>query len=240
MSSEIGSVADRGRYAAYFAPRPETALARFGAAWLGWDADAGRAVERPRVDGISPERLERITGSPRRYGFHATLRAPFEARAGAEARDLAPALDAIAATVPAFTAPRLVLADLDGFVALVLSAPSPEMDELHAACLEGMEAVRAAPSAETLARRLAAGLTESQEAHLRRWGYPYVLSEFRFHMTLTERLEADERARVMERLRPLVAPLTDAPLAVDDVCLFFQDAPDRSFRIVRRAPLASG
>lgn len=236
MSSEArdGGV----RYAVYFAPPADSPLARFGARWLGRDAESGRMIEQPPVEGIDPRRLARITASPRRYGFHATLRAPFEPTAGCGEPELIAALSAAASAVPAFVAPRLVLADLDGFVALVLATPSPEMDALHAACLEAMEAVRAAPSAALLARRRATGLTARQEDHLQRWGYPYVLSEFRFHMTLTERLEPGERRHAMDRLRPLVAPLTDTPLAVDEICLFHQPAVDRPFRIVRRAPLA--
>ena len=53
--------ANSGRYAVYFAPEPQSALARFGAAWLGYDAATGARVPQPSVDGASAERLRAIT-----------------------------------------------------------------------------------------------------------------------------------------------------------------------------------
>ena len=76
---------DFRRYAIYFAPRPRRALARFGAAWLGWDAEAGADRDGPELAGLPRPRAE-IVATPRRYGFHATLKAPFRLARGATSR----------------------------------------------------------------------------------------------------------------------------------------------------------
>ena len=47
------------------------------------------------------------------------------------------------------------------------------------------------PGAAELERRRKAGLSAAQEKMLLRWGYPYVLDEFRFHLTLTGRLQPE-------------------------------------------------
>ena len=37
------------RYAIFWAPPAGSGLARFGAAWLGWDAETGRDVAQPAL-----------------------------------------------------------------------------------------------------------------------------------------------------------------------------------------------
>ncbi len=99
------------------------------------------------------------------------------------------------------------------------------------------DAYRAPPDAAELAKRHAAGLTPRQAELLARWGYPYVLDEFRFHLTLTGSIaDATERTRVAGLLQPLVAPLLGQPMPVRELCLFHQ--PDRAtpFRLIQRIP----
>jgi putative phosphonate metabolism protein len=228
---------DRGRYAIYFAPEPRSKLARFGAAWLGYDVAAGKAVAQPHVAAITPERLCAITAEPRRYGFHATLKPPFALAKSADAGALDAAVAALASGLSAFAAPNLQLACLSGFWALMPSEPSPMIDQLAAICVSEFDRFRAPPLAEEVARRRAAELSPAQEVLLERWGYPYVMEEFRFHMTLTARLDADESTTVGGVLERLVEPFR-YPLPVDAIGLFRQDRRDTPFRLVRRYALA--
>ena len=76
------------RYVLYFAPRPETALAQFGARWLGWDIDRGQAIDVPETAGLPTTLHDAVTAEPRHYGFHATLKAPFRLAEGATESDL--------------------------------------------------------------------------------------------------------------------------------------------------------
>jgi putative phosphonate metabolism protein len=224
----------RGRYAIYFSPTRRSALGRFGHAWLG--CDAGASASR-QVPGISPERLAEITAEPRVYGFHATLKAPFALAAGQSAVALDRALAAFAAVRPSLLAPVLHLTRLDGFWALTFAEPSAAANRLAADCVARFDRFRAPPSREEFKRRRRAGLSRSQEALLRRWGYPYVFHEFRFHMTLTARIAGAEAALIGAHLASVVGPLCCRPLRVDALALFHQLAPGARFRLVRRYPL---
>ena len=226
-----------GRYAVYFAPKPASQLARFGAAWLGYDVATGKAVAPPVAVGIDVTRQHAITAEPRRYGFHATLKPPFALADGVDAAALAAAIAVLAGSIAAFTAPRLQLANISGFLALTLSEPCTAMHELADRCVSALDHFRAPPSVSELERRRRAKLTLRQEELLERWGYPYVMEEFRLHMTLTARLDAEEGAVVREALAPLVAPLCQSPLAVDAISLFHQPRAEAAFRLMDRYKL---
>lgn len=225
------------RYAIYWTPDPAGALAAFGASWLGHDSALGRSVARLVLPGIATQEQDAATLSPRRYGLHGTLKPPFALAAGADPADLQSRLAIFAAATPAFTVPALELADIKGFLALVPSAPCPALHALADAAVRGFDDLRApAPEAE-LARRRKAGLTPRQDGHLVRWGYPYVFEDFAFHVTLTERLDEEERERFRAALAPHVAPFCAEPWRFDAVSLLRQESADASFVLVRRIAL---
>lgn len=58
------------RYAIYFCPKPEAALGRFGSRWLE-SAEVAMSMALAKDDYLN------LTQSPRRYGFHGTLKPPF-------------------------------------------------------------------------------------------------------------------------------------------------------------------
>lgn len=223
---------DIRRWAVYVAPKMDGPLARFGADWLGWDAQAGTAREGLDLPGLPRPRAE-LVAAPRCYGFHGTLKAPF-ALAG-EPAALDAALAALAGAVAPFTLP-LQLATLGGFLALVPAVESPAMEALAAACVTRLDRFRAPPDAAEIARRRPETLTPAQRELLAAWGYPFVLGEFRFHMTLTGALDPEQRAAVADALAPLLAPLLAPPLLVADIGLFGEDATGM-FHLLKRFPL---
>lgn len=220
------------RFAAYWAPEPGP-LAAFCAAWLGRDAETGRALAHPPLRGL-PRPAAELTAEPRVYGLHATLKPPF--RSGAGEAEIAAALEALAAGLAPVEAPPLRFARLGGFLALVPSGESPALSALAMALVEGLDRHRLPPPEAELARRRAAGLTARQEALLARWGYPYVGPEFRFHVTLTGRLAPEEAAAVEAALAPALAPLLPPALAVREVALF-GEGEDGLHRLIRRFAL---
>ncbi|MBM3489756.1 MAG: DUF1045 domain-containing protein [Alphaproteobacteria bacterium] len=226
------------RIALYFAPASGSALAEFGARWLGRDALEDRALAQPRLVGIAPERLTAITASPRHYGFHATLKPPFALSAGQSAQAVHRAAAAFARRQPAFALPALRLVSLGGFLALVPAAPSRQLRLLADACVVEFDGFRARPGAAELTRRRASGLSQRQDALLARWGYPFVLEEYRFHLTLTERLAEPERTQVLHALAPLCEPFCQSPLGIDALTLFEQTERARDFVISARYPFA--
>ena len=226
------------RYAIYWAPPSADPLGRFGAEWLGRDAETNEGVAQPRVAGVSPDELARLTAEARRYGFHATLKPPFALAPGRSEDDLLAAVAAFTRRRAKVLLPGLALVSLDGFLALTPADRSPALEALAEDCVRAFETFRAPPSEAELARRRAAGLTLRQEELLKRWGYPYVLDEFRFHLTLTGRLDADQRRRLEPELARRVAVFA-GPLAIDAVSVFREAAPGAPFSVVARLGLES-
>lgn len=223
------------RYAVYAAPDRATPLGAFGASWLGWDAEAGVELRRPAIDAL-PEPIEALTVSASRYGFHGTLKAPFRLAEGRTPEGLAAAVAALAAELRPIDAP-LRLADLHGFIALRPAEPSPDLAAIAFACVSRLDAFRAPPSEADLARRRASGLSPRQDAHLARWGYPYVDDEFHFHLTLTKRLEPDPGAAAIAALSPHLAEALAAPWRFDSLCLFGDPGGGAHFRLLSRFPM---
>ena len=179
--------ADQPRYAVYFLPEPGSPLALFGSRWLGRDCATGEILAQPNVPELDSAALAELTESARNYGFHATLKAPFHLKPGQTEDDLRDAMRARAASLEAFDV-GLALRDLGGFLALMMAPSNHRMTELAAVCVREFETFRAALSDRDLERRRKAKLSAQQDTLLQRWGYPYVMEEFRFHMTLSKRL----------------------------------------------------
>ena len=227
------------RYALYFAPPRASPLGRFGRAWLDTDRADAHPPSVGCADTLTPARLIEITRSPRHYGFHATLKPPFALADGCRIAELERAAAEFAEARPRIVAPPLTLTPLAGFVALMPRERSTAMERLAADCVATFDRFRRPAEPAELARRRAVGLTPRQEGYLCKWGYPYVIADFRFHMTLTSRLEEPERTRVLELLHPLVAPFCLEPLIVDAIALFEQTDLSQRFRLRRHYALAA-
>ncbi len=222
------------RHAVYFAPAPDTRLWAFGSRVLGYDAFTGKQVPPLIPEGFSEADWTRITAAPRRYGFHATLKAPFALAEGRTEADLREAARVFAAAHRPFALPELVVRCIGGFVALAPAGPSA-LDALAGACVEAFEPFRAPLTPEVRANRLAASLSVRERAHLDRWGYPYVFEDFRFHMTLTGSLPEAEAERACAGLARLyAAEAGDEPVRVEAVTLFADPGEGGPFRIVGR------
>lgn len=226
------------RYAIYFAPPADSALARFGVAWLGRDSETGSTPELPRFVGFSRTRQQEITATARHYGFHATLKPPFSLAPGKTVDQLDTALSAFAKQRTPIDGLGLKVGGLDGFLALVLTEESSAVLNLAADCVRAFDAFRNPPSPEELARRRQAPLSELEDALLRRWGYPYVMEAFRFHMTLTCRLTEPEYGLLETSLRTLFGPIATRTFGIDGLSLFHQEVQESPFRLLRRYAFA--
>jgi len=208
-------------------------LTRRAAAWLGRDAFSGDDLRRPAFPGLQDLDLDVLTDDPRGYGFHATLKAPFELAPGVDDAELLDFADGFASRQAPFEA-TLAPARLKRFVALQLVAPAPQMQALHAACVREFDPLRAPLSDFDLTRRRKARLTPEQDERLLAWGYPYVFEDFRFHMTLTGSCPDDETAdRLLATLETHFADLI-GPHRFDSVAVFKQDDRSAPFRVLAR------
>ena len=202
---------------------PEGALYRAGADWLGWDSVAARATQPPDLPGL-PDHASTLSATPRKYGLHGTIKPPFRLAPGMTAADLAARAQAFCASQAPVTVPSFVVRRLGGFIAIVPQSPSGPLADLAGACVAALDDFRAPPTEAELARRRKARLSDRQEALLARWGYPYVMEEFRFHITLTGHLPPDQAEAAQTVLSDHFAPHLTAPVDIDSLCLMGEDA----------------
>ncbi|MDD3837913.1 MAG: DUF1045 domain-containing protein [Phenylobacterium sp.] len=221
------------RYAVYYAPPQDGALWRKASAWLGRDAYTGERLIRPALAGLEGMDLDALTADPSGYGFHATLKAPFELAEGVFETELLSFAQDFAADRAAFEA-RISPQALGAFLAFRLVGPSPEMSALAADCVRAFDPFRAPLSSFDLARRRRAPLTPEQDRRLVQWGYPYVFGDFRFHMTLTRSIHDEAlRTRVLHALTAYLAAETGAH-RFDGLAVFKQSDRAAPFVIIER------
>ncbi|MBO6883031.1 MAG: DUF1045 domain-containing protein [Marivita sp.] len=218
------------RFAIYYLP-PEGALADFGAAWLGWDCVSARDSIPQDVPG-----LHDVTMTQRKYGFHGTLKPPFRLAEGTDVSGLQDAVSQMAAACAPALSDGLALTALGRFLALTPVGDTSGIARVAATCVEALDAFRAPPDEPELERRRKARLSDRQEALLQRWGYPYVMEEFRFHLTLTGRLPVDEIDHWKE-LAQVHLPSLPAPFVMNEVGLV-GEREDGRFELIQRYTLA--
>ena len=115
-------MANYPRYAIYFAPEPGSALDCFGRELLGYDAYQGIDVPFPGEAGLPPAWRE-MTQDPRKYGFHATLKAPMALAPGRTEAELLAACAAFAGEARAIPTIRPVVDSISGFIAVIPAEP---------------------------------------------------------------------------------------------------------------------
>lgn len=233
-------MSDPGRYAVYFAPARTSPWWRFGAHWLGRD-DAGglppTTLATLAAPGWSAARWSALTAEPRRYGFHATLKAPM--RLAAPRHALLERLDHLASSLRPLALPLAPTA-LDGFVALVPSQDDAALQALAARCVQELDDLRAPLTPAERARRRPERLDARGLALLDQYGYPLVLERFRFHMTLTGPCDPATAQNVIAHAAPLVQRLQqEEPLVLDRLCVFHESAPGADFVRVHDVELSA-
>lgn len=227
------------RYGIYFAPGPGTLLHELGSRWLGRDAITGESLDPALSNGVSSDLWREATESPRRYGFHATLKPPFRLAEGCRLEDLQAAVHEFAATHDRFDRPPLVVDTLGRFLALILAQPSEPFVRLASDCVSEFDRFRAQPTEEELEQRLHDRLSPREREHVLRWGYPYVFDTWKFHMSLTGSLSADRLPPLEEHLRARFSAVSRQASPVDSICIFHEPFPGAPFRVVDRASLRS-
>ncbi|MGB3336264.1 MAG: DUF1045 domain-containing protein [Devosia sp.] len=219
------------RFAIFFAPAATSNLWERAATWLGRDASDGSFFNGP-VAGIDRDRLLNLTQSANRYGFHATIKAPIALVEGTDEADLRAALADFVTRHQPIDLGKLKLASLQGFLALMVDGENENLQDFAAHVVEDFEPFRAPMSVKDRAARASKGLNERQIELLDAYGYPYVFEEFRFHMTLTDRLgEADARD-IAVAANTWFGPALDEPVLLDRLSLFHEYEAGKPFRRV--------
>ena len=217
------------RYAIYFTPGQNDPLTRIAASWLGRDPFTSAQPPAPAVTQLTPAEIAYHTASARRYGFHATLKAPFRLAESETEAELDDAVATFAAGAVPILLSRLMPARIDGFLALVPGSPAPDLDRLAGETVIAFDRFRAPLSDAEVKRRNPEALSPEEFRNLLQWGYPYVFESFRFHMTLTGRVGDPDLARVRAAIEEFFAPVLERPATVDGLALFVEPEPGAPF-----------
>ena len=227
------------RYAIFFAPLRDDPLTVAAARWLGRDAFSGDRIDRPSpVDGLDRQAFDAATKSPRRYGFHGTLKAPFELADGRTILELEEALSAYCATLSSFTLPKFRVGQLGPFFALLPETASQELSALASGLVRDFDEFRAPLSEADMARRNPDELSTAQRENLINWGYPYIFENFRFHMTLSDPISEELKDRFDEAANRHFEPHISKAQSVTALSLFEEPARGEPFRVIRQIPIA--
>ena len=76
-------------------------------------------------------------------------------------------------------------------------------------------------------------LTSNQKQMLFKWGYPYVFDEFKFHLTLTSKLNVVEIDDVFRSLQNILKQVNLNKISFNNICIFGQKS-DEKFYFVQR------
>jgi len=221
------------RYAIYFAPAKATPWWTLGAHWLGRDEFTDAVLPAPEFLNISPTERLTMTAEPRRYGFHATLKAPFRLGEHLSLSELLERSQALASQLKAVPLGPMQAQSLGKFVALVPTQTNPDLQALATQCVVALDDLRAPMSDQDLARRRVAQLDARELELLNLYGYPYVLERFQFHFSLTGPVDFQSQQLVLQAVAAQVDHLNaTAPLLLDHLCVFQEAAPGMPFQRV--------
>lgn len=222
------------RYAIYYAPEMGSALAQFGLSWLGHDPSSPHTNIARRCYGLGEQFHAKVTNRPKRYGFHGTLKAPFNLADGMNAKALREEIEIFARHQQSFEIPPLKLNEMYGRLVLSSDEESVDLAALAGACVSNFDHFRAAVTSEKHLRRSTEGLNQRQQNLFNEWGYPYIFDEFQFHLTLTNKLDAKELAQIRPVLIPALKDAISEPVQISSICLFGDPGQDNPFHLIER------
>ena len=221
------------RYAVYCTPPPFSRLAAFGASILGYDCYQRTDVPHARLNGIDPVVLGLLTVAPRRYGFHATVVAPFALNRSGQP-DLVEEIAAFTREHHPIMLGPLRVGTFGRFVVLEPAGNQAAVARLAASCVKAFDRHRAPLSSSDRERRALGGLTPRQIELMDRWGYPYVLDQYRFHMTLAGPIPDGQMEQITAALSEAFAPMAGDHFEIDALSLMHQADQSERFRVIDR------
>ncbi|MGP6087182.1 DUF1045 domain-containing protein [Antarctobacter jejuensis] len=209
------------RYAVYVT-LPKGPLSDFGSAWLGWNAATGERPDAPIVPGL-PMPAHEITATPRKYGLHGTIKPPFRLADGHSHDELHDAVAAFCAARAPVVLDGLALTRLGSFLALTPVGETDALSALAADSVRDLDPFRAPLTEDEMAKRRKSRLGARQEALLAKWGYPHVMEHFRFHITLSGKLDTARAEQVRAALLPQLEDRLPRPFTIDALTLCGED-----------------
>lgn len=241
FQNEIGGAqpASFVRYAIYYTPQPGTPLAAFGRSWFG-RANDGATLQAFSAAGLASTGIPKRMATPSGYaGLHSIFKAPFALREGIGPDALKARLISFARRrKPVETGP-LTLARAGRFLVLRPVEPRPALDWLAAQCLAAFDGFAKPSSSADREAHQGPHLNDHQRVLLKSFGDPHVLSEYRFHVTLTGPLDTAHLERVAQALWPMLEEICASGVAVDGLSLFGELNGRAPMRLIGRYRLGA-
>ena len=219
------------RFAIYYMPSGSNPLSIFASSWFGWNPHQGRDVSYPVLKNLNVNIAE-LTTKPGKYGLHGTLKPPFALAKHKNFEEFRVAVSKLSKSIYKFEIPSISLRVMNGFIAIVPTIQNEYMNCLAKKCVKELDDFREPESSMSVNKRRSVGLSERQEIHLRKWGYPYVLDDFNFHLTLTEQLEPQLLENVFLVLASKLKRVLLAPLLVDRIFLCGESVDNGRFKVI--------
>ena len=237
MKTLLKSASDTQRFAIYFAPEIDSNLHSIGSQWLGRDSSSGKSIKQPNIKGISSSYLYSVTKTPRRYGFHATLKAPFRLNKEFTFKDLCSQIQQLSTLSKTFSI-NLKVRKLRNFIALVMDPNEQKMQNLASKLVRNLDQFRAPLHQEEIDKRRMSTLTASEDENLLNWGYPYVYNDFCFHITLTEKIQCrSDRESMVSAASSHFSESLKNTIKVSSVSLFVQESSEADFLQIQQFAL---
>ena len=221
------------RYAIYYAPIENCGLDVFGKCLLGWDPYKGEEITNsypPKLPNL--QKFSRFVLTPKQYGFHGTIKAPFRLKDGYTYNDLENKVCEISKQIHSFYIDKLIIKKLGNFIALI-PTNNLKVNDVSNKFVEGLDYLRDELSENEIKKRNPIKLTSRQKKMLFKWGYPYVFNEFKFHLTLTSKLNIEEIDDVFKSLQNILTQFNLIKINFNSVCIFGQKS-DEKFYFIKR------
>ena len=225
------------RLAIYFTPHPESEIALRAAAWLGRDVYGNKSSMPIAMAGLTEQRQLELVCTPAHYGFHATIKPPFQLKQRKSIESLKLKLRQFADGWQRFVLPPLEVSFMHDFFCLRPTSPCLPLTKMAAEVTHYFDDFRKPLSNGDLEKRRQVGLSPRQELLLRTWGYPYVLEEYRFHLTLTGKVINEGEKKLLENeLRRHFHPEICTDVMMDSLSLFMEEG-SMPMRLIEIIPL---
>ena len=216
------------RYAIYYIP--EQPLFQLGSDWLGWNSLTGSEIP------LSDDQRG-ITKRPRKYGFHATIKPPFVLSPDHTQDDLKTEFKSFCQSTSPATGGNLKISRLGRFLAITQDHPASDVTAFAAAAVTHFDKFCAPLSEDAIAKRRQSKLSPQQDMLMLRWGYPYVMQEFKFHMTLTGPLKNTDIDPIDDRANAVFHDHLSKPLGINALALLGEDTDSGHFHVIEHKAL---
>jgi len=187
------------RYAIYYAPPKESSLEEFGRYWFGWDPLNAKLINNKRrinyLNRFGIKNLINIDKNvliAKKYGFHGTLIPPFKLNKNYSTNTLFKKTEEIAKKLKKFKFYKFKLKKINNFYAFVQNKKNNNINKLSNRLVRELFKFRSPLTKKEINRRNPSKLSKLQLNILYKWGYPYLMSEFNFHMTLASEVTGNK------------------------------------------------